>query len=110
MRLDEIKEQWSIEKFPHVHRNIDGELSETESPGFYAGGKGPAKSEMVECVPRADDAVSLRKTGVKKAAGTSYKAAALRGFTVSRGPPAHQPALHLSPWLLNHSSSAPSRS
>ena len=55
---------------------------------------------MVECVPRKGDA-SLRKAGIKKVPGTSYKAAALCGFKVSQLPSHHPPALPASlPVLL----------
>lgn len=80
MALEELAEKHREEK-PHVYQNLFGEGTDTSAPGFFEGFKGPSFSRMVECVPRKGDA-SLRKAGIKKVPGTSYKAAALCGFNI----------------------------
>ena len=96
MALEELAEKHREEK-PHVYQNLFGEGTDTSAPGFFEGFKGPSFSRMVECVPRKGDA-SLRKAGIKKVPGTSYKAAALCGFKVSQLPSHHPP----SPSTLTH--------
>ena len=91
MALEELAEKHREEK-PHVYQNLFGEGTDTSAPGFFEGFKGPSFSRMVECVPRKGDA-SLRKAGIKKVPGTSYKAAALCGFKVSQLPSHRPPAL-----------------
>lgn len=89
MRLEEIANQYGVGT--DVYQNLFGEGTDASAPGFYEGGKGPSFSRMVECVPRDGD-VSLRKAGIKKVSGTSYKAAALCGFKVSQLPSHHPPS------------------
>ena len=86
MRLEEIANQYGVGT--DVYQNLFGEGTDTSAPGFYEGGKGPSFSRMVECVPR-DGEVSLRKAGIKKVSGTSYKAAALCSFKASQLPSHH---------------------
>ena len=105
MALEELAEKHREEK-PHVYQNLFGEGTDTSAPGFFEGFKGPSFSRMVECVPRKGDA-SLRKAGIKKVPGTSYKAAALCGFKVSQLPSHHHPALPASLPASSSSSLSP---